>query len=328
MRAVLLIVAVVLAALALAWAIWTPPYLPSTAAPVRPEPVRAESGRVTLAPAAAPAPSAPVVGTKPVDAGGAPANPADVKPVDVQPVAAKSIDVAPVAAKTIDATPVVAPPSVNPPATEKTGASAGTDTPKAEPDAPAPDDSAASETDDADSPSAETGEGSGAAEDEPSASETSIDPGHAADLLADWMAREDVASADDGTGPPSTQALSTFDHEEADPEWSEATAQQIEATLRTWLEALPENIRAHMALIHVECRQTLCQILAADADGASQSERAQASQEWQQAIATLPQQPWWASFGFVDLQTAVNTDPASGYVLYQAYLRREVKPAG
>jgi hypothetical protein len=81
-----------------------------------------------------------------------------------------------------------------------------------------------------------------------------------------------------------------------------------------------------MALIHVECRATLCQILAADDAPSSQSDRAEASQEWQQAFATLPQQPWWASLGFVDYQAMVANDP-SGYLLYQAYLRREVKPA-
>jgi hypothetical protein len=331
MRAGLLIVAVILAGLALAWALSTPPYLPSNPAAAPSESVRAENGRVTLAPTSEPAPSIPVAETKPVEAG-VDANPVNVNPVDakpgnVNPAATKSIDPTPAASNPNDATPADAPAGVNPVEPEENDASAATDAPKTEPDAPAPDDSAG-ETADADSPSTETGEDAGSTEGESSASGEPIDPGHAADLLADWMAREDAASADAGAEPSGAETLSTFDHEEADPEWSEATAQQIEATLRAWLDALPENIRAHMALIHVECRQTLCQILAADADGASQAERAQASQEWQQAIATLPQQPWWASFGFVDLQTAVNTDPASGYVLYQAYLRREVKPAG
>ncbi|HEY6986637.1 MAG TPA: hypothetical protein VH375_11185, partial [Rhodanobacteraceae bacterium] len=86
------------------------------------------------------------------------------------------------------------------------------------------------------------------------------------------------------------------------------------------------DVRDHVDLIHVECRQSLCQILAADDDMAGQTERAQSSQEWQQAITTLPQQPWWTELGFVDLVTAVDNDEASGYVLYQTYLRREAKP--
>lgn len=322
MRAGLLIVAVVLAGLALVWALSTPPYLPSTPEPAPAESDRPQPGRVTLAPARTPAPS-PSIETKPAGTSGA-----DTKPVDVKPVDAKSIDVKPVVVPA-DAKPAE-PQSTDTQSTsaQPTDTQAVADVPKGEPDATEPDDSATSGTDDADSTVAATGDETEGTNDEPSASEPSIDPGRAADLLADWMAREDVTSGEDGQRPPGVEALAAFDQEEADPEWSEPTAQQIEATLRAWLDALPENIRAHMALIHVECRETLCQILAADADSASQAERAQASQEWQQALGTLPQQPWWASFGFVDLRTSVNTDQASGYVLYQTYLRREVKPAG
>jgi hypothetical protein len=325
MRAAFLIVAVVLAGLALAWAIWTPPYPAPATAPSRS--VRADNGRVTLAPT----PPASVGEQKTVDAGAVAANPVDAKPVEVMPVAPKSIDVKPSVANPVDATPADVPASANPVEPEKTDVSPATDAPKAEPDAPAPDDSAASDdtTDPASTDAGSEDETDGANGDssEHESSETSIDPGRAADLLADWMAREDAASADDSGEPPSGQALSTFDHEEADPDWSEATAQQIEATLRAWLEALPAEVRAHMALIHVECRQTLCQILAADDDGASQAERAESSHEWQQAMATLPQQSWWAPLGFVSYQTMVAND-ASGYLLYQAYLHREVKPAG
>jgi len=160
---------------------------------------------------------------------------------------------------------------------------------------------------------------------------SAIDVDHAADLLADWIAREDTAageSADataDAPANPAQQAWKTFDQEKADPQWSEASAQQIEATLDQWLAALPDEVKQHIDVVHVECRETLCQILAADNDGATQAERAQSGQEWQQAIATLPQQPWWTEFGFVDLVTMVAGSDENGYVLYQSYLRREVK---
>jgi len=176
---------------------------------------------------------------------------------------------------------------------------------------------------DAASADAETSEAS-----EPSdeADADTIDVDRAADLFAEWMARQDTAG-DGAEALPGVQNLRTFDQESPDPEWSQPTAEQIEATLRQWLDALPAQVRAHIEIIHVECRLTLCQILAADNDMASQSERAQAAQEWQQAIATLPQQPWWNELGFVDLVTSVNSDEASGYLLYQTYLRREVKPS-
>lgn len=159
-----------------------------------------------------------------------------------------------------------------------------------------------------------------------------IDVDHAADLLADWIAREDAATGEsaeaggDAGVNPAQQSWKAFDKEEADPQWSEASAQQIEATLDQWLAALPDEVKQHIDIVHVECRTTLCQILAADNDGGTQAERAQSGQEWQQAIATLPQQPWWKEFGFVDLVTMVAGSDESGYVLYQTYLRRDATP--
>lgn len=161
---------------------------------------------------------------------------------------------------------------------------------------------------------------------------SAIDVDHAADLLADWIAREDAAAGEstegdgDALANPAQQAWKTFDKEEADPQWSEASAQQIEATLDQWLAALPDEVKQHIDVVHVECRATLCQILAADNDGGTQAERAQSGQEWQQAIATLPQQPWWQEFGFVDLVTMVAGSDENGYVLYQTYLRRDTTP--
>ena len=182
--------------------------------------------------------------------------------------------------------------------------------------------------DDADSAEAGADEAGDTEGDEPDAS-TSIDVGRAADLLADWMAKQDAMAGNEGEAPPqSVQSLRTFDQEGSDANWSEPTTQQIEAALNAWLNGLPDEVRDHIEVIHVECRETLCQILAADNELAMQNDRAQASQEWQQAIATLPQQPWWSELGFVDLTTAVDSDADSGYVLYQTYLRREVKPAG
>lgn len=161
---------------------------------------------------------------------------------------------------------------------------------------------------------------------------SAIDVDHAADLLADWIAREDAAADEsaaavgDSLVDPGQQVWRSFDKEEADPQWSQASAQQIEATLDQWLAALPDEVKQHIDIVHVECRLTLCQILAADNDIATQGERAQSGQEWQQAIATLPQQPWWQEFGFVDLVTMVAGNDESGYTLYQTYLRRDVKP--
>ncbi|HKE46732.1 MAG TPA: hypothetical protein VKB52_01600 [Rhodanobacteraceae bacterium] len=232
-----------------------------------------------------------------------------------------------VAAAATPAAPAPAQPAPAPPAAEAHPAEPAkpdvVPTPKAEEAVAA--ESAADDSVDADAGAEEAADDN--ADDEGDAS-SSVDAGHAADLLADWVAKQDAMATNEGeTPPPGVQALRTFDHESSS-DWSEATEQQVEAALNQWLDNLPAEVRDHIEIIHVECRETLCQILAADNEAGRQNERAEASQEWQQAIATLPQQPWWNELGFVDVSNAVNTDAESGYVLYQTYLRREVKPAG
>jgi hypothetical protein len=227
--------------------------------------------------------------------------------------------------------PALPPPAAAPsPATAETAsvpanpANPATAAPNPEPAKPTADAAESpSDEDAAPEPPAQTNDDADNSTEEDSQS-SADDVDHAADLLADWMARQDAAGGDEV--PPSTTALRTFDQENPDPDWSGPSAQQIEATLGQWVAALPDDVRDHIQIIHIECRETFCQILAADNDPASQSQRANSSQEWQQAIATLPQQPWWSEFGFVDSTTAVNNDTADGYLLYQTYLRREVQP--
>jgi hypothetical protein len=151
-----------------------------------------------------------------------------------------------------------------------------------------------------------------------------IDTDHATDLLADMIAREEASSDGDHLPNAVVQTLKKFDQETADANWSANAEQHIEASLAEWIGALPEEAQAHLALIHVECRETLCQVLAADNDPASQSERSTAGQEWQQAIGSLTKQPWWHALGFVDISTEVGG--ADDHTLYMSYLLRELKP--
>jgi hypothetical protein len=240
--------------------------------------------------------------------------PAPQKEVAAAPAPTSGLEVAPpkpaenAESKTPDAPPPVTPPVSEP--SSKPPEEQATDDESA-------DDAASEENDDAS---------------DDTSNAPAIDVDHAADLLADWIAREDAAASEnaqtdgDALVNPAQQAWKAFDKEEADPQWSEASAQQIEATLDQWLAALPDEVKQHIDVVHVECRLTLCQILAADNDSATQAERAQSGQEWQQAIATLPQQPWWQEFGFVDLVTMVAGNDENGYVLYQTYLRRDATP--
>jgi len=152
-----------------------------------------------------------------------------------------------------------------------------------------------------------------------------IDTDHAADLFADLITHEEAKAEDEnGLPDPVAQTWKKFDKEETDSNWSGPTTQQIEAALEQWINSLPAEIQDHIAVIHVECRTTLCQILAADNDADTQSDRSQAGQEWQQAIATLPAQPWYNELGFVNFVTQVTSK--DGYILYMTYMMREVKP--
>ena len=152
----------------------------------------------------------------------------------------------------------------------------------------------------------------------------SFDAHRAADLMADWMAKQDVAAGDGSAPVPSSKSLKAFDEEEADAEWSAAAQQQIEATLNQWLDALPDDVSGNLDVIRVECRQTLCQILTAETSIVPEGHGAY-EQQWIQGIDTLARQPWFTELGFVDVTTAVDHDTESGYFLYQVYLRREVK---
>jgi len=176
--------------------------------------------------------------------------------------------------------------------------------------------------DDANATSDDSADESGDTESEDSGP-PAIDTDHATDLLADMIARDEAASEGEHLPNAVVQTLKKFDQEADDANWSDNAEQHIEASLDAWIAALPADAQAHLALIHVECRQTLCQVLAADNDPESQAERSSAGHEWQQAMGSLPQQPWWKELGFVDLTTQVSV--ADGHTLYMSYLLRETK---
>lgn len=194
--------------------------------------------------------------------------------------------------------------------------------PEQKPAAPPPQPASETASDDANAKPDDTADESGDSDGDDSGP-PDIDTDHATDLLADMIAREEAASDGDHLPNAVVQTLKKFDQESADANWSENAEQKVEASLDAWIGALPEDAQAHLALIHVECRETLCQVLAADNDPGSQEERSAAGHEWQQAVGSLPQQPWWHELGFVDLNTQVSS--ADEHTLYMSYLLREPK---
>lgn len=228
--------------------------------------------------------------------------------------------------KPAPAPPVVAAPAPPPPVAPPPQASTPAPPPepaKIEPP-PAPPPPEPKTTPPADEPAAdEPANDEGGEEDE---GPPPLDANHAADLLADWLARQEAEGKDDPN--KSDPVLGKFDGEktEGDPDWSAKAKQNIEATLNEWLANLPDEIHDHVQLISVECRETMCQILAADNDPETQATRGEHAQEWQQAVALLPQQPWWGDLGFGDLRTSVITNDEQGYLLYQTYALRAAPP--
>jgi hypothetical protein len=216
----------------------------------------------------------------------------------------------------------VAPPPAEPVATKPVAPPADA-TEKKPPDPPKPTISALDTPGDAtaqpDDGAGESGDDAEPEDDAPPA----IDTDHATDLLADMIARQEATSEGDHLPNTAVQTLKKFDQESADANWSDNAEQHIESALDAWMGALPEDAQAHLALIHVECRESLCQVLAADNDPGSESERSQAGPEWQQAIDSLAQQPWWRELGFVDHVTEVSG--AEGHTLYMSFLLREIK---
>lgn len=219
------------------------------------------------------------------------------------PAAAVAAPPRPVA-KHVAAEPPVAPPTLPP------------SVPVAPPVVPPGDDPPHLEPVPAD-PAAERGEA--VAEEEPPATPPA-DPDRAADLFADLLAEQEAESEKDRLPNTARDLWKRFDQEKPDEEWSGAATPKLQDSLDQWVGELPEGTSDHIALVHVECRASLCQVLAADNDLSGQGARAQSGQEWQQAIAGLRNQPWWSESGFTDMTTQVVT--TDGYVLYTTYLLR------
>jgi hypothetical protein len=145
------------------------------------------------------------------------------------------------------------------------------------------------------------------------------DPEKAADLFADILAKQETEPSGPNALPnPARDLWKKFGEEKADDAWSPAATGQLQDSLDEWIDGLPDGTGDHVALVHVECRATLCQVLAADNDLAGQSSRADAGQEWQQAIAQMRSQPWWNDSGFTDMTTQITS--SDGYTLYITYL--------
>jgi hypothetical protein len=358
MRSPVIPVLVVIAGLALAWLWWTresdaPPKYATTAVAtanrIQPAPP-ASSIAPTSASAAgsasrtAPA-AAPTMPTHAADAAPQATSPSSIaEPATAMPpragdpsrplssresVAAASDGAA--SAPAADATPTSDDAAANASTAGETAndaldAGAGTATTSTEPSPGAPSgNDAASPGSDASDDAASSDDAAGGDENESGSASVAEPPkaeppdaGHAADLVADWMADTDNG-ADSREGLAGAQQ--SFDREANDPAWAESTKHEIETTFSAWLDTLPDRTRSHVRLLHVECRLSYCQLL-----GVQNGEHSDTAINATAVADFFHAQPWWNEQRFVESSFFGKADEASGYYLFQLYLRRNTTP--
>lgn len=150
-----------------------------------------------------------------------------------------------------------------------------------------------------------------------------IDPSRAADLFAERLVKlEDIDAIDNGSDLLAAREYRKFKSQPTD----DAHAREITPALRRyvedWVAQLPLEQQSQIALVNVECRASLCQILLAqqatnlNAD-AIQARKAAAT-GLQQLLFASPQEPSWSQLhlAFVSSQVLRQND----YLFYTFYL--------
>jgi hypothetical protein len=154
---------------------------------------------------------------------------------------------------------------------------------------------------------------SGSAVEKPEASDSKTDPPPAAELLRSWV--EGPPPADDDGSQPFRSAPTLHQDltkQERDPNWSESAEAQIRAYLTymikdNWIE-----------IISIQCGSSLCEIQSAvrSPDTAPQDVA-----DWQEIFFSMPQQWWWATYGFddptIDMKTTLDNR-----ILFSAFIKR------
>ncbi len=147
-----------------------------------------------------------------------------------------------------------------------------------------------------------------------------IDAQHATDLFATLLAQQDGDDDD-----PAARLWRQFRDETEGSSEATLLTQEVRRSVRRWIDTLPESVRAHVAVVNVECRTSQCQILIADNDGDSLELRDAMAQGWMGGSEFLPDEPWWIEGGFVSKH--VRKFFRDDHVLIVTYLSR-AQPSG
>jgi hypothetical protein len=137
----------------------------------------------------------------------------------------------------------------------------------------------------------------------------------AAEMIKSWVEGAPAApveGSDPSPSPPPQSLHKELGAQERDAEWSEAA----EAQLRDYFAYMVKD--DWVEIISVYCGSELCEIQAATR---SPESLAADIEDWQQLVASMPQQPWWASYGFSD-PTSSSSVTADNRALFVAFVRR------
>lgn len=93
--------------------------------------------------------------------------------------------------------------------------------------------------------------------------------------------------------------------EPGDAQWAAAA----KAQLLQYISAASPELLQRVEFPPVECRTTLCEVLAVTRYGLSDSEADYVVRNWQQLMDDAVKQPWWFQLGFVDFQTTMQMSP-------------------
>lgn len=150
-----------------------------------------------------------------------------------------------------------------------------------------------------------------------------IDARRATDLFAALLAKQE---ADGDEGDVDAKAWQLFREESMDASWAPVLTDEIRRSLRHWIDTLPESVRPHVAIVNVECRTTLCQILIADNGLDTLELRGAMAQDWMHGSDFLRGEPWWNEGGFIG--KSMTSWESDGHALIVTYLTRTAAPGG
>ena len=151
-----------------------------------------------------------------------------------------------------------------------------------------------------------------------------IDVDHVADLFSERLAKlEDIDTLDDGNDLQAARQYRTFKSQSASDAHAQEVTQALREHVEDWLAQFPPERQDHIALVDVECKGSLCQILlgqnAMNFSGTTQQSGGSAGISPEELLYALNRAPWWADLHLTLAYEEMH--PRKNYALYTLYLK-------